>query len=563
MGTLRAQDSVRAEITNFVAPIPDDKGGKTVIRGKSGRLLENGLYDLGNVVVETYRGEEKDMIVAVTQCFFDSAQQIAYSTEELTVRAANERFSINGKGFLWKGSGSHLVISNSVHTVLKKQEFGVQSADVSEQPVSPARSNETIEIRSNRLNLEGNRAVFTGDILARDGNAEVSCGLMTAEMEASGKGVRRIIAEKNVIYNDDAIRTTSDRAVYAVVDETITLTGNVTWKLEENEGASDLLVLHSVLREFRAQQNVLVKIAAEKFFPTDWFSDSSHSVPGGAGPGIWEILADDLEYKLHSAVFRGNVRAQDGESGAFRCDVLRSDFSGNDGQLTNLHAEGNVRFQQNDSLIKGDRADYTESGNVLTLSGSPEWTIAEGNGSSDLLVFDPENNRIQADGHVTMQFAVQSSVLPDFSFQSEKESENKAFPEADMEIRVDSEKMYYRPGSAIFLDHVQVRLPSDLQRTLSSEVLAVFFVGPQNKLDQLVAEERVIIRQPGLEAFSSKIVHRVDTGVTVLTGSPRILMNDRRYFADEFRLESSGNRFRMKGNYRIEMDREEITKTMR
>lgn len=567
---LRAQDSVRAEVKNFVAPMSDDDGNKTVIRGESGRMLENGLYDLGGIVVETYRGEEKDMIVEANQCFFDSAMRIAYSAEELTVRAANERFSITGKGFLWEGASSSLVISNSVQTLLRKQEFEAQSDETTERlstrgsldkaSGNKAGSDERIEIRSNGLNLKGNYAVFTGDVLARDRNAEMFCDKLTAEMGASGRGVRRIVAEENVAYSDDAVRTTGERAVYSVADETATLTGNVGWKIEENEGTSDLIEVHNGLREFRARKNVSVTVAAEKFVPSGWFSNAPQPPPGDTDPRAFEILADDLEYRSDSAAFRGNVRVQDGESSVFRCDVLISEFSGNDGKLTNLHAEGNVQFQQNDALIQGDRADYSESENVMTLSGSPEWTIAEGTGSSDLLIFDPENNRIQADGHVTMKFKVKSDLLPDFSFKPEEKSENRVLPGTDVEIQVDSQKMYYQPGSAIFLNRVRLMLPSEMQQTLSSEVLAVFFSGPDNRLDQLVAEERVVLRQPGLQAFCGKVNHRVDTGVTVLTGNPRILTDDRKYSADEFRLEDSGNLFRMKGNYLIEMKQEEILK---
>lgn len=561
-----AQKSVKAELIGFVFPIPDEQGGKTVIRGERGRVLEDDTIDLIGVVVETYRGLEKEMIVEADQCFFDRVERVAWSEGALTVRAASGQYSVKGRGFQWTGSDSVLVISNSVETVLRKRDFDPELlAAARSKPAANSRtedassSGDQIEVRSNRLEMRGTRALFKGGVQARDSSKTLSCGMLAVKLGVSGKGADEIVAEADVVFADGDLQTKSRKAVYSVLEETVLLTGDASWQILDKEGSADSVTIHKGSELIHAKGNVRVRLAPSEFVPVNWFpkdsgktSDSQHSEPV-------EIQSDSLDYSPDATLFEGNVRAQTG-GGRFRSDRLRIVFTKDEGKLAELHAEGNVRFEQGDSVAFGERFDYGQRERVMTLSGSPGWKAAGGSGTSDRLIFDPASNRMQGDGNVVTRFSRQSGRWPDFSSLSRADAKTAPLTKGDFEIEIRAGKLFYRSDSAIFLEKVQMTLSSGSGRELRSEVLAAFFEGPENMLDELIAEERVVIRQPGIEAFGEKVIHKVSTGIAELSGNPRIRMDGKRYYADSFRIESSANLFRMKGNYRIEIDPGKIEK---
>src|SRR5579862_6572887 len=57
---------------NFVAPVTDAEGRRSVIRGAEARPLGNGLMDITRMQIQTYRGQEKDMLVEAPKCVFDT-----------------------------------------------------------------------------------------------------------------------------------------------------------------------------------------------------------------------------------------------------------------------------------------------------------------------------------------------------------------------------------------------------------------------------------------------------------------------------------------------------------
>ena len=239
-----AQEGVTAEVTDFVAPITDDQGKKTVIRGKTGRLLKGAVMDLSGVSVEIYKGTEKDLIVEAEQCLYDPQIREAWSSGKLTVSSADGGVSVKGVGFRWTGADSRLTISNAVQTVLRKSRLDPRTLtggrlDGEEPTVGgrvtepPAGAERTIEILASGLNLAGNRAVFTGAVQARDLDRTLNCKSLTVEFGESGGGLRRIVAQDAVRFADAKIQTGSQEAIYSVRDEVVTLSGDATFEWAE------------------------------------------------------------------------------------------------------------------------------------------------------------------------------------------------------------------------------------------------------------------------------------------------------------------------------------------
>jgi lipopolysaccharide export system protein LptA len=564
-----AQEGVTAEVTDFVAPITDDQGKKTVIRGKTGRLLKGAVMDLSGVSVEIYKGTEKDLIVEAEQCLYDPQIREAWSSGKLTVSSADGGVSVKGVGFRWTGADSRLTISNAVQTVLRKSRLDPRTLaggrlDGEEPTVGgrvtepPAGAERTIEILASGLNLAGNRAVFTGAVQARDLDRTLNCKSLTVEFGESGGGLRRIVAQDAVRFADAKIQTGSQEAIYSVRDEVVTLSGDATWKAFNREGTGDSVVVDLGRSQLRVLGGVSVKLPAESFGSLGWLETSNGPNAPESGERSVVIRSRELEQKSGSAVFKGPVIVELGGQPVIHCDVLEGDFSEQNGEITGLRARGDVRFEQGETSVVGDQFDYGGPGKAMVVRGSPRWKSAEGSGSADLLVLDPKNQRIQADGNVAVEFAAGEDRWPELGIGSfGSVSGLPATGKAPL-IHVSAGKMYYRRGSVIFLNQVHANLSEGVDRQLMCSVLALFFGADGQGVEQLTAEDGVELRQPGVEARGGRVTHDVAKGVTVLSGNPTIQMGERRYRADEFRLDRTEGRLHMKGDYRIEVDAGEL-----
>ena len=123
--TAQAQMSLSGRGKNFVAPVTDAQGRKTVLRGKDFKPGRPGTVEITGMQAETYKGQEKDMIVEAPQCVFEPKSNVAASPGSLAIRTADDRFSIEGQAFRWQLGDSRLtsklVISNAVHSLIRKR----------------------------------------------------------------------------------------------------------------------------------------------------------------------------------------------------------------------------------------------------------------------------------------------------------------------------------------------------------------------------------------------------------------------------------------------------------
>src|ERR1051326_3431861 len=78
--SVQAQISVSGRGKDFVAPVTDAQGRKSVLRGAGVRPVGRSLVEITNMQAVTYRGQEKDMIVEAPLCIFDTKANVASST---------------------------------------------------------------------------------------------------------------------------------------------------------------------------------------------------------------------------------------------------------------------------------------------------------------------------------------------------------------------------------------------------------------------------------------------------------------------------------------------------
>lgn len=102
-------------------PPPHQNQIKSVFSGVEAQPQSSGCYLVKQLKLETFRETgEREIVVEAPQCLYDSKKRLASSPGRLEVRTGDERFVIEGDGFLWQQNESHLMISNHVHTIIRQ-----------------------------------------------------------------------------------------------------------------------------------------------------------------------------------------------------------------------------------------------------------------------------------------------------------------------------------------------------------------------------------------------------------------------------------------------------------
>ncbi|MBI4328039.1 MAG: hypothetical protein HY674_22640, partial [Chloroflexi bacterium] len=181
---LLSQISSGGRVKDFKAPATDPQGRKSILRGQDARQVAKGVFEVTKPRLEMYRSDEQlDMVIEAPQCLFESQSKIASSTQKISVRTADEKFSIEGEGFQWNPGDSHLLISNQVHAVIRKAiltspppALNVAAPLAVGQGRPTLQTNlEVIEVFSDQFDSRSGQAVFRGQVRAADSQMRLNC----------------------------------------------------------------------------------------------------------------------------------------------------------------------------------------------------------------------------------------------------------------------------------------------------------------------------------------------------------------------------------------------------
>jgi len=104
---------------------------RSLLSGVGATYQANGLILLNTLRWEGYtKDRQTNLIILGTNCVFDSRSKIAHSPDRLRLESGNGLFVVEGIGFLWQPTNSHLIISNQVHTRIR----GLQPAAATTRP---------------------------------------------------------------------------------------------------------------------------------------------------------------------------------------------------------------------------------------------------------------------------------------------------------------------------------------------------------------------------------------------------------------------------------------------
>jgi len=122
----RAQSNTVSHASDFTSveyyAAPNQQQVKSRLSGAEAQPLPGGLLAIKQLKLETFEmNGNPEIVVNAPECVYDQLNGTANSPGRLQVQYQNGKIRVEGEGFLWRQSDSHLTISNHPSTVL---EFG-------------------------------------------------------------------------------------------------------------------------------------------------------------------------------------------------------------------------------------------------------------------------------------------------------------------------------------------------------------------------------------------------------------------------------------------------------
>ncbi|HSU56345.1 MAG TPA: LptA/OstA family protein [Candidatus Dormibacteraeota bacterium] len=319
--------------------------------------------------------------------------------DELFIDRSNRVFQANGNAYL-KMPASHFAESGLLgHT--------------NAQTSGKSATNQFVEIESSNYTIRTNLAVFQNDVRMRQREEDkiggtMSCALMTVAFAGTNE-LQTMLAETNVVINQEDKVFTSDTALYTATNGLLTLNGNPGWQAGLRRGKGDQIV-----GELRKDQ-ILVEGNAYMRLPA---GELGEALPGGAAPeqkakatdtGFAEVFSQRYTLQPEKVDFEGGVRIIHPQM-TWTSKNLIAKLASKEPKQASMLAEQQVAFVFNDpknGSIHGtcERAvyDYSEdaslTNSLVRLTGSPILETTNGTFENKIILFDRTQNKLMARGN--------------------------------------------------------------------------------------------------------------------------------------------------------------------
>ena len=492
LGTATAKD-FRNEI--FYPP-PNLNQVKSVIKGGQGRQLTNNLIALTlGVGMETFRTNgQRELRLEATECIYDTKARVAFSPGTIKAESGDGKYTIAGEGFLWRQSDNSFVVSNRVHSTVDSGMLNSKSARTNQPDAN------RLDIFSDHFDYNGKTGLATYDGHLRVTGTNLLLTSTTLKIKrptAATNGVESLSAEQNVVFTNEQIHATGERALYTTASNLVQLFGNPQWRAGQREGRGDVISVDRTNKILRASGHAYLKIPSSggtMFLAGK--NPAATNAPASTNR-FMEIFSDSYTIQTNRAVFSGNVRATEMVRtenqlqflvlSKLTCSMLIVELSGSN-EVQRAVADLDAVIEQRDKRFTADSAVYTATNGILLLRGSPTWRAGLREGRGDELRVDTLKEQMQAKGSAWMKLpAGEIAIATPGSTNSVSKTKSQSGTNTFAEIFCDN--YTFQTNHAEFRNNVRIEHP---QMLMTCETMdADFSEGNVDK--RVVARQGVII----------------------------------------------------------------------
>lgn len=545
---------------NEYYPAPDGTKLRWRITGAKAEPRERAVVLLTDMKLRTLRPNgEAELSVDAPQCLYDSVKRTASSPGKLKVLVNDGRFVIEGEGFLWQmlqETNWMLIISNKVGATVQQPGTNATPAFM------------TIAARRFAFDTVQQEASFSDGVLAEDAEIEMRCGVLSAALAITNSVPEALRMEQNVVVlsKREQLSAKSDRAFYARTNESLSLTGNVSWQQAGQNGRAEQARLRRLEKEFAADGNVSVQLPRGSLglgglLPTN----ASPVMASASASAPIQLSAAHLLVRSNFTLIEGEVRIQD-ETNRIACDKIVSETMGPEQTAV---AEGQVVVCRGgeDQCLRAERAIYTRSTGAAVFTGQPHWKLDQSEGRADQITFR-DAGEIYAVGNVAARVTLAGQSNSFLSLFPTSVGTNQAARALELFAReltasrsrvtlAGDARVHQSPitGSEPHLrcetmalhfvtnsSHVERMEAKDNVRfeqgtagvtngpnahsRMTAARLTAFCEATNGALRELVAEGGVVAEQPGSVARAERTAYTAATEILELTGQPTLRTPD-------------------------------------
>jgi len=244
------------------------------------------------------------------------------------------------------------------------------------------------------------------------------------------------------------------------------------------------------------------------------------SASSQAPKGI-EVFSDYFEYAANSGagIYRQNVRVA-GTNLGLTCGLLTVVLPMKERRLQTITAETNVVMEYEKIQATGERAVYATDTELARITGHPTWRAEQGEGRGDELIIDRTEKTFLANGQAYFKMPARSTGPSTFLARPNPGGTNRP-PATNEFVEILSDNYEFRTNVAYFREEVRVtdRAGDELKGKMSCHNMTLFYSGT-NELQQMVAEDKVIIEQGDQGLSAGKAVYDGTNGILELTENP-------------------------------------------
>ena len=348
---------------------------------------------------------------------------------------------------------------------------------------APANTNRFIHLfaddfrSSNDTAAATENAFFSGHVRALEPSETVT-NQLTAETLAirtsgapPGPKTQTMTAETGVIIESGSRRVLGDHATYMSTTGLLEVAGHARWKMDDREGAADLLTFDRAHGSFQADGN------SRTLLPARFLGPEGSLLPVlGAAPrkpsranDMIEILARESNFRTNSAEFNTdvhlNIPAEGRPTETATCGNVFVQFSPTTNRLESLRAEHQVRFvslPDPTSTTNGPAAARKLSCEILTAKWNPVTGQLE-NMIADQAVVIERGDKIARGAHAVYDGALNRLKMTGLPTASSPQADLTETQSLDWDLATDQltaegqYKSVFRPKNA--------RLPGALDRS--------------------------------------------------------------------------------------------------
>lgn len=404
---------------------------------------------------------QPDLIVKTPECLHDQVLHTISSAGPLYLASGDNRFSIEGRGFLWLQTNSVLFISNDVHTVIYP-DSGIALTNKSQAAAVSLASNR-VEIFSRQFAYSADSGVghYQEEVQVKGTNFNLSSGELTIVLPHQQRQLQTIEADNNVIFDYENIHATAGHMVYGVSNAVATLTEHPAWSSEQREGRADRLVIDRTNKIFRADGKAWLRMPRQT--GDDFLTAGETQKPNAIRltNEFIEVYSDYHEVRTNVAMFGDRVlvldKANEMTNGTMKAATMELFFHGTN-QLETMKADRDVEIVHGDKQFAGQNAVYNATNGILELTGHPSWQAGLRTGSGDVLRASRE--RLDAIGNATMHLPASELGPPGIKKAAGNKPEPKVAPRAaPLFADVSSERYSLSPEISLFEGGVRIAHP--------------------------------------------------------------------------------------------------------